>query len=216
YDGFVVEQRAGDLLPGATAEQKIASGFHRNHMINFEGGAIPEEYHTAYIVDRVNTTGTVWLGLTVGCAQCHDHKYDPLTQKEYYQLFAFFHNVPENGLDGRNGNAAPVLRLTTPEQQRRLDRLAARIKELEGRLAPVDAAQAVWERTAAVEPRSKDRLPPAVVRVLALAPDKRNDQDRAALQGYYRAHFSEDAEQLGNELTRVRQERADLDRRVPT
>jgi mono/diheme cytochrome c family protein len=216
FDRFTVEQVAGDLLPGATTEQKIASGFHRNHMINFEGGAIPEEYHTAYIVDRVNTTGTVWLGLTVGCAQCHDHKYDPLTQKEYYQLFGFFHNVPENGLDGRNGNAAPVLRLTAPEQQRQLDRLAARIKELEGRLALIDAAQAVWERTAAVEPRSKDRLPAAVSRVLALAPEKRNDQDRAALQGYYRVHSSEDGERLGNELARLRQERADLDRRVPT
>ena len=72
-------------------------------MINFEGGAIPEEYLTAYVVDRVNTTGTVWLGLTVGCAQCHDHKYDPITQKEYYRLYAFFNNVPENGLDGSQG-----------------------------------------------------------------------------------------------------------------
>ena len=103
FDHFTIEQLAGDLLPNATLEQKIASGFNRNHMINFEGGAIPEEYQTAYIVDRVNTTGTVWLGLTVGCAQCHDHKYDPITQKEYYQLYAFFNNVPENGLDGRKG-----------------------------------------------------------------------------------------------------------------
>ncbi len=83
-------------------------------MINFEGGAIPEEYHTAYIVDRVNTTATVWLGLTVGCAQCHDHKYDPLTQKEFYQLYAFFNNVPENGLDGRKGNATPLVKVPTP------------------------------------------------------------------------------------------------------
>ena len=77
-------------------------------MINFEGGAIPEEYHTAYIVDRVNTTGTVWLGLTVGCAQCHDHKFDPITQKDYYQLYAFFNNVPENGLDGSQGQRRPA------------------------------------------------------------------------------------------------------------
>src|SRR6185437_15721457 len=110
FDRFTIEQVAGDLLEGATISQKIASGFNRNHMINFEGGAIPEEYHTAYIVDRVNTTSTVWLGLTVACAQCHDHKYDPLTQKEYYQLFAFFHNVPENGLDGRKGNAPPLVK----------------------------------------------------------------------------------------------------------
>ena len=104
FDQFTVEQLAGDLLEGATIEQKIASGFNRNHMINFEGGAIPEEYHTAYIVDRVNTTGTVWLGLTVGVRQCHDHKYDPITQKDYYRLYAFFNNVPENGLDGQTGN----------------------------------------------------------------------------------------------------------------
>src|ERR1043165_5650607 len=123
FDQFTVEQLAGDLLPNATIEQKIASGFNRNHMINFEGGAIPEEYLTAYIVDRVNSTGTVWLGLTVGCAQCHDHKYDPITQKEYYQLFAFYHNVPENGLDGREGNAKPMLALPTDEQKARQEEL---------------------------------------------------------------------------------------------
>jgi mono/diheme cytochrome c family protein len=134
FDEFTVEQLAGDLLPGATVEQKIASGFHRNHMINFEGGAIPQEYHTAYIVDRVNTTGTVWLGLSVACAQCHDHKYDPIRQREYYQLYAFFHNVPENGLDGSKGNAAPLLKVPTREQRRRLDQLDQAILDLEKRL----------------------------------------------------------------------------------
>jgi hypothetical protein len=150
FDQFTIDQIAGDLVPGATIEQRIASGFHRNHMINFEGGAIPEEYHVAYIVDRVNTTGTVWLGLSLGCAQCHEHKYDPISQAEYYGLYAFFHNVPENGLDGRAGNAVPVLKLPTAEQQRRLDSLAASICELDERLAgpiaEVDAAQAEWER----------------------------------------------------------------------
>src|SRR6184192_3730189 len=155
FDQFTVEQLAGDLLPKATLSQKIASGFNRNHMINFEGGAIPEEYHTAYIVDRVNTTTTVWLGLTVACAQCHDHKYDPITQKEYYQLYAFFHNVPENGLDGRTGNAAPSIRTPTPEQERKLQEMSASISRLEGKLQEplpeVDAAQAQWERIAAAE-----------------------------------------------------------------
>jgi len=135
FDQFSIEQIAGDLLPNATVAQKIASGFHRNHMINYEGGAIPEEYHNAYIVDRVNTTATVWLGLALACAQCHDHKYDPFTQKEYYQLYAFFHNVPESGLDGRKGNAAPVLRTPRPEQQRKLEELAAAISALEKKLA---------------------------------------------------------------------------------
>src|ERR1041384_1845206 len=119
FDEFTVEQIAGDLLPNATREQKLASGFNRNHMINFEGGAIPEEYHNAYLVDRVNTTTKVWLGLTVACAQCHDHKYDPITQKDYYRLYAFFNNVPENGLDGSKGNAAPMLELSTPEMESR-------------------------------------------------------------------------------------------------
>jgi hypothetical protein len=134
FDRFTIEQLAGDLLPGATVQQKIASGFNRNHMINFEGGAIPEEYLNAYIVDRVNTTGTVWLGLTIGCAQCHDHKFDPLTQREYYQFYAFFHNVPENGLDGAKGNAAPVIKIPSPQQQSTLDRLAADIRDHEKQL----------------------------------------------------------------------------------
>ena len=135
FDQFTVEQLAGDLLPNATLEQKIASGFNRNHMINFEGGAIPEEYHTAYIVDRVNTTATVWLGLTVGCAQCHDHKYDPITQKEYYQLYAFFNNVPENGLDGSKGNAAPMLKSADARTgQRSSAGHRSRLKELDEKL----------------------------------------------------------------------------------
>jgi hypothetical protein len=151
YDRFIVEQLAGDLLPNAGTQQKIASGFNRNHMINFEGGAIPEEYLTAYIVDRVNTTATVFLGLTVACAQCHDHKFDPISQKEFYQLYAFFNNVPENGLDGSKGNAAPMLRTPTKKQQDALDRIDAALtrleKELTGPMPPVDAAQAEWEKS---------------------------------------------------------------------
>jgi Protein of unknown function (DUF1553)/Protein of unknown function (DUF1549)/Planctomycete cytochrome C len=131
FDRFTVEQLAGDLLPNATQRQKIASGFNRNHMINFEGGAIPEEYHNAYIVDRVNTTATVFLGLTMMCAQCHDHKYDPISQKEFYQVYAFFHNVPESGLDGSRGNASPLLKVPTRAQQLALDKIDGQIKEYE-------------------------------------------------------------------------------------
>src|SRR6185436_11944311 len=118
---FTIQQLAGDLLPEAatpelTLSQRIASGFNRNHMINFEGGAIPAEYHNAYIVDRVNTTGTVWLGLSVACAQCHDHKYDPITQRDFYSLYAFFHNVPEKGKDGvRERNPDPYLTVATAD-----------------------------------------------------------------------------------------------------
>jgi hypothetical protein len=152
FDQFTIEQLAGDLLPNPTVDQLVASGFNRNHMINFEGGAIPEEYHTAYIVDRVNTTGTVWLGLTVGCTQCHDHKFDPLTQKEFYQLYAFFNNVPENGLDGRNGNAEPLVKAPTRDERQKLEDLDRTIANLQRELdeprAALDAAQAAWEHEA--------------------------------------------------------------------
>ena len=140
YDRFTVEQLAGDLLPETgdreqDLRQKLASGFNRNHMINFEGGAIPQEYLNAYIVDRVNTTGTVFLGLTVACTQCHDHKYDPISQREFYQLYAFFNNLPENGLDGRKGNAPPLLSFPTREQQEQLDAVAGEIRALEEQIA---------------------------------------------------------------------------------
>jgi hypothetical protein len=149
YDRFTVEQLAGDLLPDgptpeATLAQKVASGFNRNHMVNFEGGAIAEEYRTAYVLDRVNTTGTVWLGLTVACTQCHDHKYDPITQKEYFQLYAFFNSIGEKGLDGNFGNAAPYLATPNRAQRKALDELTAKAAELEkrltGPLADADAA----------------------------------------------------------------------------
>ena len=97
FDAFTIEQLAGDLLPGATLDQRIATGFNRNHRGNSEGGIIPEEYAVEYVVDRVETTATVWLGLTVGCARCHNHKFDPISQKDFYRLFAFFNNVPEHG-----------------------------------------------------------------------------------------------------------------------
>jgi hypothetical protein len=152
FDRFTVEQLAGDLLPGATLRQKIASGFNRNHMINFEGGAIPEEYQNAYLVDRVNTTATVWLGLTVACAQCHDHKYDPISQKAYYQLYAFFNNIPENGLDGAKGNAAPFIKAPSRQQQMALDKNAVALGKLKERLsAPslaADEGQVLWEESA--------------------------------------------------------------------
>ncbi len=124
FDRFTVEQLAGDLLPGATLEQKIASGFNRNTMVNFEGGADPNEYHTKYVVDRVTTTATVWMGTTIGCAECHDHKYDPFTQKEFYRLYAFFNNVPERGLDGQKDNPIPSMRVPTRASRLRKAALA--------------------------------------------------------------------------------------------
>jgi hypothetical protein len=148
FDRFTVEQLAGDLLPDATIDQKIASGFNRNHMINFEGGAIPEEYQVEYVVDRVEATATTWMGMTMGCARCHSHKYDPITHKEFYQFFAFFNGVPEEGLDGREGNAKPFLSLPTEEQKARLAAINTAIKATEETLAEekVAPAQRDWEK----------------------------------------------------------------------
>jgi hypothetical protein len=149
FDRFTIEQLAGDLLPDATRDQQIASGFNRNHMINFEGGAIADEYQVEYVVDRVEATSSAFMGLTMGCARCHSHKFDPITHKEFYQFFAFFNNVPERGLDGRTGNAAPILRLPSADQQAQLDALEAAIETNESALADplVAPLQAEWERT---------------------------------------------------------------------
>lgn len=132
FDQFTVEQIAGDMLPNATMAQKIATGFHRNHMLNGEGGRIAEESRVDYVVDRVDTTGAVWLGLTVGCGRCHEHKYDPLSQKEYYQLFAYWNNIAEvGGVDRRSGTGAPVLEIATPEQQEKINAIEKRVNELQ-------------------------------------------------------------------------------------
>ncbi|TWT98693.1 PSD1 and planctomycete cytochrome C domain-containing protein [Neorhodopirellula pilleata] len=100
FDQFTIEQLAGDLLPDATVQQRLATGFNRNHGITIEGGIIDEEYRTEYVMDRVTTTGAVWMGMTIGCARCHDHKYDPISQREFYQLYSFFNQVPERGMNG--------------------------------------------------------------------------------------------------------------------
>jgi hypothetical protein len=123
FDRFIVEQIAGDLLPNPTLDQRIATAFHRNHRTSAEGGIVPEEFRTEYVADRAETTSTVFLGLTMGCARCHDHKYDPITQKDFYRLFAFFNNVPEKGLVYNFGNDEPLIPAPTREQAAELARL---------------------------------------------------------------------------------------------
>jgi hypothetical protein len=165
YDQFAVWQLAGDLLPNPTRDQLIASGFNRNHMINYEGGAIPEEYLVEYVVDRVEATSTAFLGLTSGCARCHDHKYDPIPQKDFYRLFAFFNTVNEKGLDGQRGNARPFLQLPDESQQAKLERLNARIAAVEDALdhADVSGLRESWER----EELAKQRTPTAHTGLIA-------------------------------------------------
>jgi hypothetical protein len=153
FDKFTLEQIAGDLLPNATVDQKIATGFNRNHRANTEDGIIPEEYAVEYVVDRVETTSTVFMGVTLGCARCHNHKYDPFTQKEFYQIFAYFNNVPELGRAMKYGNSPPLVAAPTSEQQLALKQVERRIQDAEmyfsHNAGRIDAAQKSWEKTLA-------------------------------------------------------------------
>ncbi|MBI3680411.1 MAG: DUF1553 domain-containing protein [Acidobacteria bacterium] len=150
FDRFTLEQIAGDMLPNATAGQKMATGFNRNHRGNTEDGIVPEEYAIEYVVDRVETTSAVFLGLTMGCGRCHNHKYDPITQKEFYQFFAYFNNVPESGRAMKYGNSPPLTPAPTVEQQAQLGELERKIRTIEAEIAHHAAAtrkaQAAWER----------------------------------------------------------------------
>ena len=170
FDQFTIEQLAGDLLPEAAVGQKVATGFHRNTQINEEGGIDKEQFRIDSVFDRVATTGTVWLGLTIGCAQCHDHKFDPIAQQEYYRLFAFFNNQDE-----------PELKVMDPGVD--AGALAAELKEVEGRIKAYLEANAdqlsKWE--AGLTPEAGKNLPDKVRRSLAVPEAKRNLAQRRTL-----------------------------------
>ncbi|MGH9855386.1 MAG: DUF1553 domain-containing protein, partial [Blastocatellia bacterium] len=146
FDRFVIEQLAGDLLPNPTFEQKIATAFNRNHRTNAEDGLVPEEYAVEYVVDRVDTTSTVFMGLTMGCARCHNHKYDPFTQKEYYQLTAYFNSIDEDGHSFDQGNSPPVIAAPTREQQRQLRQLDQKVARAKARYNNLARKAAGWRR----------------------------------------------------------------------
>jgi hypothetical protein len=154
FDRFTIEQLAGDMLDEPTRDQIVATGFNRNHRLNGEGGIIAEEWRVETVIDRVETTGQTWMGLSVGCSRCHDHKYDPLTQREFYGLFAVFNNVPETGTNQGSqhrggGNVDPVHLLPSPEQERELERLDAVVADaeaaLKAELAGIGRLVADWE-----------------------------------------------------------------------
>lgn len=168
FDQFTIQQLAGDLLPNPDLDQLIATGFNRNHRANAEGGIIPEEFLVEYVVDRVETTSTVWLGLTLGCCRCHDHKYDPVSQKEFYGIYALFNKVPELGKALRNENSPPLIKAPTRDQQLKLGLIELKVREAqakwEGALKDVEQAQRAWE---AALPEA-DRIDGTVTRLLEL------------------------------------------------
>jgi Protein of unknown function (DUF1553)/Protein of unknown function (DUF1549)/Planctomycete cytochrome C len=169
FDQFTIEQIAGDMLPNATPEQKIASGFHRNAMTNEEGGTDPEESRYENLIDRTNTTATVWLGTTLGCAQCHNHKYDPFSQKDYYRLLSFYANTDYDSRTFGDGTRyfEPSLDLATPEQEKARTQLQAEINRLDEKLKTetpaLRQAQARWETAVRAAERAWTPLIPQTV-----------------------------------------------------
>ena len=205
FDLFTLEQIAGDLLPDPSLSQKIATGFHRNHMLNEEGGVIPEEFLAEYCADRVETTATVWLGQTLNCARCHDHKFDPFTQRDYYGLYAFFHNISEGGIGNYGANirrsAPPVIQLPAPEIEQQIanlrrekDDVAMKLQTLETRLL---TEQPEWEKSlqqklAAMESASPDdKVPPEIAAILQADASVRSDSQKTQLTDLQNSTSSE-------------------------
>jgi hypothetical protein len=211
FNHFVVEQLAGDLLPNATNEQKIASGFNRLLMTTEEGGAQAKEYAAKYASDRVRNTATIFLGLTLGCCECHDHKFDPLTQKDFYRFAAFFADVKEKPVGRQDQD-----RLPTPAQD-------AKIKELDGRIAafqksltdtPADFEGKVTKWEESLKGNTKG-LPKPVAAVLALEPDKRTPAHKKVLADHYRTIAPELAV-IRKQIADVQREKDDLLKNVPS
>ena len=150
YDKFLTEQLAGDLLPNPSVSQRVATGFNRNHVLTTEGGIIPEEYQAEYVADRVHTAATVFMGISLQCARCHDHKFDPITQRDFYRFAAFFNNIPDKIVSYNQGRMAePLLKVPSAAQRKQLDRLADRKQTLtaalKARAENLDADGAAWE-----------------------------------------------------------------------
>jgi len=198
FDQFTVWQLAGDLLPDATTDQKIASGFNRNHLLNGEGGAIAEEQRFVVLFDRIDTTATTWLGLTVACAQCHDHKYDPITQKDYYRFLDLFNRVPESGvpeyISSRIRVASPYLELPTEENKIKFAEFEAKIAEFEKEAAPLlDAAYFGWRAAvfASNKPNETKGLSESLSKLLAKPEAERSEDEKKQVESDLRKHFEE-------------------------
>ena len=200
-DEFTVWQLAGDLLPNATEEQVLATGFCRNHMINGEGGRIPEENRIDYVMDMSETMGTVWLGLTFNCCRCHDHKFDSLTKRDYYSLFAFFNQTPVDG-GGGNPQTPPVIEVATAQQKQQLadanaaiNAAAAELADAEKQRFPREEGQQADESPAAAN------LPDPIKAILKAAPPSRNRKQLEELE----KHFEKDAAEYAAAVRKVRE-----------
>jgi hypothetical protein len=198
FDQFTIWQLAGDLLPDATTDQKIASGFNRNHLLNGEGGAIAEEQRFVVLFDRIDTTATTWLGLTVACAQCHDHKYDPISQKDYYRFLDLFNRVPESGvpeyISSRIRVASPYLELPTEENKLKFAEFEAKIAELDKEAAPLlDAAYFGWRAAvlASDKPNETKGLSESLSKLLAKPDAERSEDEKKQVESDLRKHFEE-------------------------
>jgi hypothetical protein len=223
FDQFTIEQIAGDLLPDAATGQWVATGFHRNTLTNREGGIDPEQFRVEAVMDRVNTIGTVWLGLTVGCAQCHDHKYDPISQRDYYRLFAFFNTAEEWYIDAPlPGESGPYL-AARPAYDRKRESLL--------RDFGVPALQAEWEKRmieSADHPgkwldwdHAFDDLRTSLEageKILRLAPEKRNRRQEKLLTDYFVSNYNRVVTKERSKELRfdeLRKALAGLDRSLP-
>lgn len=196
FDQFTIWQLAGDLLPDATDDQKIASGFNRNHLLNGEGGAIPEEQRFVILFDRMDTTSTTWMALTMACAQCHDHKYDPITMRDYYSLMDAFNRVPETGtpqrLSTRIRVGAPYLELPSEENKKRVAEFEAQIAAAEPEGAKeADAAYVGWRTGlfADGKPGEGKGLPEPFANVLRKPDAERTEDEKKSIDPELRKHF---------------------------
>lgn len=198
FDQFTIWQLAGDLLPNASTEQKIASAFNRNHLLNGEGGAIAEEQRFVNLFDRIDTTSTTWLGLTMACAQCHDHKYDPMTSRDYYGMLDLFNRVPESGtpqfFSSRIRVAAPFLELPTEENRKQISQWEDEIKAADAESAPVAAAAFEGWRSglfADGKPADGKGLPEPLAAILRKPEAERSDAEKKSIDTDLRKHFDE-------------------------
>ena len=172
FDEFTVEQIAGDLIPDSTLEQKIATGFNRNNATTDEGGAIAEEFRVEYAVDRVKTTSMVWMGLSLECAQCHNHKYDPITMEDYYRFFAYFNQAADPGMQTRRGNQTPIVDVFDPDRVSQAAILKQKLPTLEAkrdeRGKAVEPDFVAWLEKESANAEGKSFLPTGAVAHLPL------------------------------------------------